>query len=79
MSKEIEVRLYHPGEEKDIVELLRIAFDTYRKLKNPLEYWKWKFQDTPMGSTIKVAIVDNKIIGARAGLSRNSSTRITLC
>ena len=71
MSKEIEVRLYQPGEEKDIVGLLRIAFDTYRKLKNPLEYWKWKFQDTPLGSTVKVAMVDNRIIGVGHGLLFN--------
>jgi GNAT superfamily N-acetyltransferase len=71
MGKEIEVRLYQSGEEKDIVELLSLAYETYRKLENPLDYWKWKFQDTPLGSIIRVAKLDDKIVGVGHGLLFN--------
>ena len=71
MSKEIEVRTYQPGEEKEIVELLRVAFDTYRILEDPLDHWKWKFQDTPLGSIIRVAKIDDKIVGVGHGLLFN--------
>lgn len=64
MDTKINFREYQPGDEKQIVPLLVEAFDDWQTLSNPMEYWKWKYQDYPKGPTfVAVAEIDEKIVG----------------
>lgn len=54
------LRKYRDGDEQSIVEMLNIAFGSWRSL----EYWKWKYKKNPAGSPIIwLAEHNNKIIG----------------
>ena len=63
MDKEIEYCAYKPGDEKGIIDLLTMAFPFWEKLKSPLDYWKWKYVDPSMGSYIRVAKTEDKVVG----------------
>jgi GNAT superfamily N-acetyltransferase len=62
------VRLYRPGEEEEIVEVLKISFPEWGDAKFPLDYWKWKYLDCPLGSHVVVADWDGKIVGVECHL-----------
>jgi hypothetical protein len=57
------VRTYNKGDEEQIVDLLKISFKEWEKRKNAIDYWKWKYQDSPLGHLIEIGEKDNKIIG----------------
>lgn len=63
LSKEFVTRPYQNGDEESIVELLSLAFPEWANRKNSLDYWNWKYRDTPLGSSIIVAVSGGKIIG----------------
>ena len=69
MNKEYTVRLYHPGDELEIVPLLRLAFDGWPHLdmeRSSLDHWRWKYGDNPVKPMcITVAISQNMIIGCQ--------------
>ncbi len=62
-----EIRLYRPGDEGKIVQLLSEVFDGWPKFDlpcSPMEHWRWKYQRTSLTkSLIAVAISNDKIIG----------------
>ena len=64
-AKEIKIREYQKGDEKEIVQLLIHCFDGWphidTKLTSP-DYWKWKYQKCPKKSIISVAVHNKKII-----------------
>jgi hypothetical protein len=67
LEKEFKVRLFQPGDEEGIVELLELVFNGWPKFDlrcSPLEHWKWKYQDNPL-QTIQftVGVSDNRIVG----------------
>ena len=74
MKKEYEVRLYRPGDEEEIVELLQLVFDEWPDLDlkcSPLEHWRWKFEDNPLKmNSIAVGESNNRIIGFLHGIYR---------
>jgi GNAT superfamily N-acetyltransferase len=57
------VRLYEPGEEEAIVELLKISYPEWKNAESPLDYWKWKYLENPHGSIVVVADQDGEIVG----------------
>ena len=59
----IDVRFYQPGDDKQIVELLKKTFPKWFKFKDPMGLWRWKYIDTPNKSLISIALSDDKIIG----------------
>lgn len=62
-SESYTVREYRPGDEVQIVPLLRIAFPNYG-LSSPLDYWRWYFQNpSSKGGIIVVAENYGRIIG----------------
>jgi len=67
MSNDYTVRPYHPGDEEGIVELLELAFNGWPHFDlkcTPLDHWRWKHKENPIGkSIISVAVSDDKIIG----------------
>ncbi len=63
MSQEIKIRIYREGDEVGIVEILKRCFPVWANQKNPIEYWRWKFLDTPLKSIIVIAEDNNKIVG----------------
>jgi hypothetical protein len=67
LEKEVEVRAFQPGEEEEIVELLKLVFDGWPKfdlLCSPLEHWRWKYQTNPLRiSQIAVGVSNHMIIG----------------
>ena len=71
MSKEFSVRLYQTGDEEGIVDLLKLSFPEWAKREAPLDYWKWKYLDTPLGSVVVVAVRDDKIIGSAHRINFN--------
>lgn len=67
MNKSYIIRTYQDGDENGIVELLDEVFDGWPKFDlncSPLEHWKWKHRDNPLGkSIIMIAESNDKIIG----------------
>jgi GNAT superfamily N-acetyltransferase len=64
-SKEYIVRLYKPGDEEGIVEVLKASFPEWRDTESPLDHWKWKYLDNPIGSHVVVADWKGKIVGVQ--------------
>ncbi|EMR73716.1 hypothetical protein MCGE09_00487 [Thaumarchaeota archaeon SCGC AB-539-E09] len=66
-SVDYHVRPYQPGEEERLVELLNFSFNGWPQFDldcSPVEHWKWKFLENPLGlHSIVVAEIDDKIIG----------------
>jgi hypothetical protein len=60
---EVTTRLYHEGDDKEIVELLRSSFDSWNELPNPLEYWRWKYRRSPLETQIVVSTAGEEIVG----------------
>lgn len=67
MSQEILSRVYALGDEDQIVKLLDLIFGGWPKFdldSSPVEYWRWKYLDHPMGKiAIGLAVVGDEIIG----------------
>jgi hypothetical protein len=59
--EESNTRLYRNGDEKQIIDLLRIIFPAWKA--KSLEHWMWKYINTPLESDIVLAEKDSKIIG----------------
>jgi hypothetical protein len=70
MSPNIIIRAYENGDEKDIIEFLKIAFPNWGG-NSPLDYWKWKFLDNPTKSIIVVAETKGRVVGALHGVLLN--------
>ena len=68
MKKDYTVRSYRPGEEEEIVQILRIAFDGWPRIDlrcTPLEHWRWKYLENPLeANLITVCSSDGRLIGA---------------
>lgn len=67
-SEDFTIRDYREGDEKQIVDLLVKAFPKWSKLDNPLDYYRWKLLENPVGKTITVATIGEKIIGQSNGI-----------
>jgi hypothetical protein len=65
---ESNIRFYQPGDEDQIVDLLKRTFPKWAAFNDPLGLWKWKYIDSPQKSIIVVAINDNKIVGCNHSL-----------
>jgi N-acetylglutamate synthase-like GNAT family acetyltransferase len=58
----INVRRYRPGDEEQIVPLLKVVFQ--EPIYDDMKYWKWMFKDNPTNmQNIWVAEEDGKIVG----------------
>src|SRR4030042_16027 len=67
-SEGFSIRDFREGDEKQIVDLLVKAFPKWSKLDNPLDYYRWKLLENPVGKTITVAAIGEKIIGQSNGI-----------
>ena len=74
MNKGYAVRLYHPGDELEIVPLLQLAFDGWPHLDkgcSSLDHWRWKYRDNPIELVcITVAISRKRIIGCQHSVQK---------
>jgi hypothetical protein len=59
----VSIRFYQPGDDENIVELLKKTFPKWAKFTDPLNLWRWKYINTPLRSIITVVVADNKIVG----------------
>jgi N-acetylglutamate synthase-like GNAT family acetyltransferase len=62
MSSEVLKKFYSEGDEYDIINLLKLCFDEWKRNKDPLNYWKWKWIDAPGGFNIIVSKQNEKIV-----------------
>jgi hypothetical protein len=74
MSDPCEFRLYQPGDEKEIVQLLDRVFDGWPHFDlecSALDHWQWKYCDnpTPGDRTVCLATSDGGIVGCIHALS----------
>lgn len=65
------VRLYEPGDEEAIIELLKTSFPEWKEIESPIDYWKWKYIENPHGSDIVVADLEGIIVGVVHRLNLN--------
>ena len=69
---EIIARLYEPGDEVGLVELLEICFPGWpeRDLNcSKIDYWKWKYVDNPKGVNFNsVAVSGDQIVACNHGV-----------
>ena len=67
MDDSITIRQYQEGDEKEIVELLRLAFNGWPNFDlpcTPLEHWQWKYKDNPQNKIIaSIAESEGRIVG----------------
>ena len=63
MSKGYNIRLFQPGDEQGILNILQLAFNNWAKRKAPLEYWRWRYYDTPIKHLISLAVSDDIVVG----------------
>ncbi len=71
MSKHFIVRSYRDGDEKGILDLLKPAFSIWGARENSLDYWRWKYLDTPLGTDIVIAESGGRIIGVSHNIFLN--------
>jgi GNAT superfamily N-acetyltransferase len=61
-SKEYFVRLYMPGDEEGIIDVLKASYPEWRDAESPLDHWKWKYLESPLGSVFMVVDWGGKIV-----------------
>jgi GNAT superfamily N-acetyltransferase len=60
----VTIRSYRPGDEEQIVPLLREAFPSEKPLYDDMKFWNWIYRDNPTKlRKIWVAEEDGKIVG----------------
>lgn len=73
--EDFEIRPFQPGDEQQIVRLLNLVFKGWPRFDipcSPLDHWKWKHLDNPLGeSVIVVAESGNEIIGCIHNVLQN--------
>ena len=69
---DVNVRFYEPGDDEDIVELLKKTFPKWSSFNDPLSLWRWKYIDTPYNSTIVVVDTGEKIVGCSHSIVFNA-------
>lgn len=57
-----KILFYSEGDEHEIVNLLKLCFEEWNRYKDPFNYWKWKWIDSPNGYTIIYIKHDEKIV-----------------
>lgn len=62
-SDEIITRRYETGDEEEIVALLTATFPFWSKMLDPMKYWRWKYQLSPLETHIVVSTVGGRIAG----------------
>jgi GNAT superfamily N-acetyltransferase len=63
-----DIRPYQPGDEAEIVELLKLAFPIWAESDKALDEWRWRYLDCPLKSDIAVAEYDDHVVGVNHGL-----------
>lgn len=61
MSNCFQYRIFQPGDEQGIFDLLKKVFSKWSQ--QTLEYWKWKYLKNPYGVNVYVATDGGRIIG----------------
>jgi len=68
LTNGFQLRLYSPGDEEEIVQLLKIGFNGWPHFDlecTPVEHWIWKYLDNPSRTNfIVLATIDDRIVGA---------------
>jgi len=68
LSNEFQLRIYSPGDEEEIVQLLKIGFDGWPHFDlecTPIDHWRWKYLDNPSHTNfIVLAMIEGRIVGA---------------
>lgn len=75
MSRDFTIRSFHETDEEEVVNLLRSVFPGWKKRESALEYWRWKYIDTPLKSDILVSVSAGKVIGVMPGINFNIKIR----
>ena len=70
-NNNVSIRYYQPGDEENIIELLKNTFPKWANFDNPLELWRWKYIDTPLRTMIRLVVADQGI-----GMSEQEITSI---
>jgi hypothetical protein len=68
LDKEITVREYQPGDEAGIIRALKASFPGWNRNPNALDYWKWKYLDSPLKAYIAVCVCEGEIVGVNHDL-----------
>lgn len=63
MPDTLNYRFYLPGDEYQIVDLLKENFSRWNQLPDALENWNWKHLNNPWKSVIVVCVDEDKIVG----------------
>lgn len=75
MTGKYAVRPYRPGDEEEIVQLLKHVFNGWPQFDlkcTPLEHWRWKYQENPFNEHFTaIATTGDKIIGTDHSLPTN--------
>jgi len=67
LTQDLYIRLYQPGDERDIVNLLIDVFNGWTQFDlacTPLEHWKWKYLDNPFKRNwIVIVKAQGRVVG----------------
>jgi hypothetical protein len=68
LEEDFTLRFYEPGDEDGIVNLYRMSFPDWALIEEPIQYWRWKYLDSPSGSNITVAVSGGKVVGVTSSV-----------
>jgi len=60
---EVSTRQYEDGDDEEIVALLKNSFPYWGERAHALEYWRWRYQRSPLKTHIVVSTVRGRIAG----------------
>lgn len=63
LSGSINYRFYLPGDEDQIVNLLKKSFYKWKRINSAIDNWKWKYLYSPVKPIVIVCIDEDKIVG----------------
>ncbi len=63
LPNDLTFRVYSPGDEEKIVNLLKNNFLKWRRLPSAIDNWKWKYLNSPLKSFIVVCSDADEIVG----------------
>ncbi len=60
---EVSTRQYQEGDDEEIVALLKASFPSWKKRKQAVDYWRWRYVRSPLKTHIAISTVKGRIAG----------------
>jgi hypothetical protein len=62
-ADEVYTRQYQEGDDEEIVALLKTSFHYWEKRQQAVDYWRWRYLQSPNKTHIAISTVEDRIAG----------------